>query len=268
MKKYQTKILRGGVIIVAVAVAIVLSVPGRALASPFFSLETKSDWEDALNANRVRPVTNYYDALGAHYGTIGDSFIQVTPELMALTAAQSGEPTDGLMMTWGDSQNDLPQVASWEYVYDVDPDLTGTTIKLAVKPPAGIWSVSLTINDTWGGWISWDWNVMGAPPPFIPGVLAAGVSTSITIDPNISGPQAGSTSYAISGSGFDPTTVTTIQADEFAAGAAGWSVFPAVPVVGGTQPWNYWSAIAVIPEPTTISMLMVGVLVLFRKKRR
>ncbi len=233
-----------------------LAMPEVVLASPYFSLNTTSDWNDALNDGRITPVTAYYDALEYHYGTLGTDFIQVTPDLMALTGAQSGYG-DGLMMYWGDAGSDLPQVATWEYTYLEDPNLIGSILKLTITPPSGIQSVSLTINDATGGWISWDWNVGG------PGGLTAGVPTTITIDPTIAAPQAGATSFAVAPVvGFNPALATSIQADELAVGANQWGLFPSVPVVGGTLPWNYWSALSVtsIPIPGAIWLLCSGMI--------
>jgi hypothetical protein len=152
-------------------------------------------------------------------------------------------------------------VAAWEYTYPIDPDLTGKTLHLNVTPPTGILAVSLTLNDLAGGWRSWTWNV--AP------VLVPNFPNPITIDPTLAGPQAGSATFLQSaGPLFDVTQVVSIQVDELAVSSAMWNTtFPTVPVIGGTQPWNYWSTLQVVPEPTTLSLLAVGLLSLVRRRR-
>lgn len=242
---------------------VVTFLPGQVLASPLFSLNSFAEWDAAVGTT-VLPVTEAYDALAAYsdlgYGTLGVNYVYVTPQIVAATAAASGEPDDGLVMTWGNTgvADDVLQVAAWEYTYGVDPDLTGKTLHLNVTPPTGILAVSLTINDINGGWASWIWTV--AP------TLIAGVANPITIDPTLLVNQMGSASFTQSA--FDVTKVTSIQADELAVGSALWNTnFPTVPVVGGSQPWNYWSTLQVTPEPMSLSLLALGSLAVLRRHR-
>ena len=236
--------------------------PIQVLATPYFSLDTFDDWDTALNDGRISPVESPYDAAAEHYGIEGEDYVFTTPELYVWEGDGSPETeSPGLVMYWGDpaADPDLPQLASWEYTYPEDPNLTGTKLKLTVMPPLGIWSVSLTLNDAAGGWVSWDWNVNTPGNPLGPGPINPGTPYTITIDPTILGPQAGSTSFALNpAAGFNPTTAISIQADELAAGAGAWQQFPAVPVVGGQQPWNYWSSVSVVPEPISSTLFLVG----------
>jgi hypothetical protein len=250
----------------ACLLAAAFGLPGQVLASPVFSLDTFVEWNTAVdpgdpNDATVKPVTEWYPALDA-YGIEGTDYVYVPPTIQAMTAEVSGEPDDGLLMTWGDggADPDIPQVAAWEYTYPIDPDLTGKLLQLNVTPPTGILAVSLTLNDIAGGWRSWTWSV--AP------TLFANVPNPITIDPTVALNQAGSATFLESvGPLFDVTQVVSIQADELAVGSAGWASFPAGPPTTGGQPWNYWSTLQVVPEPTTISLLAVGLLSLVRRRR-
>ncbi len=231
---------------------------GQAQASPLFSLDTYADWNAAVGTT-VAPVTEAYPALAA-YGTEGINYVYVTPQITAITAATSGQPDDGLLMSWGDTGADpsIPQVAAWEYTYPIDPDLTGKTLNLNVTPPTGILAVSLTLNDQFGGWASWTWGVSPT--------LIANAPNPIVIDPMIMGAQFGSATFMKSAA-FDVTQVISIQADEMAVGSALWNTFPAGPPTAGTQPWNYWSTLSVTPEPATICLISLGALRVLRKRR-
>lgn len=261
-----------GIHLLAVVGAIVLAATTVSLANPSFSLETKSDWEAALDDGRISPVSSFYPALQAHYGTPGTDFIQVTPAtptggLLALNNTESGGLGDGLLMYWGNPGSDLKQVSTWQYTYPLDPDLRNTVLNFNVHPWPGIQSVSLTLNDAALGWISWDWNVTAFPGA---GPLYTGLMNPVSIRPDVFNAQ-GASSFAMAPGGFNPAIATTLQADELAVGANQWNVnFPVVPIVGGIMPWNYWGPLSIttIPEASTLVLLGCGLawLVGFRHK--
>jgi hypothetical protein len=245
------------------SLSFLVAMPNQAFASPLFSIDTSDDWEANLAQGTVKPVTSNYDAAIEVYNNIyGLDYLYTPPEIPTggLYVYEgdgipgSGTEDAGLVMTWGDpapADPTMPQLAAWEYVYDLDPNLIGTTLKLTVTPPAGIWAVSLTLNDAALGWNTWDWVVAGSPLPIInPGAipLPVNVPTTITINPVIAANQSGSNVFA--SGGFNPAIATTIQADELASGpgSGAWATFPTVPVIGGQQPWNYWSALSVISD--------------------
>ncbi len=131
---------------------------GQAQASPLFSLDSYSEWDTAVGGGPggiVAPVATEHASIAAHYGPLAADYVYVTPTITAMTAATAATPglDDGLLMSWGDTgaPNDVLQVAAWEYTYDIDPDLTGTSLSLSVMPPTGILSVSLTLIDQVGG---------------------------------------------------------------------------------------------------------------------
>jgi hypothetical protein len=270
-----------GFILPVMVMAIFLTIPIQVQASPLFSLDTLEDWELAP----INPVLSPHPSANEFYGTEGTDFLYVPPDPplgdLYVWEGDGSEatPDAGLVMTWGDpaADPDIPQLAAWEYVYPEDPNLIGTTLKLTVTPPAGIYAVSLALNDAALGWNAWDWWVAtpGNPLPLNPGAvpLAPGVPTVITINPVVNANQSGSNIFATSPVfGFNPAIATTIQADELAAGPGGWATFPAVPVVGGQQPWNYWSSmsVTVVPEPISSILFVTGGATLgfmrFRKK--
>ena len=265
----------------ALVAAVVLSLPARALATPVFSLDTAADWEAALNptTGTIKAVEGHYPALDKLYGESCDytDFIYPTdpyqPELFVYPGVAGPDPEypdldAGLVMSWGDSSQEFPQVGAWEYTYPEDPDLTGTQVKLTIlaPPPPGfgfpsiIKGVSLTLNDAAGGWASWAWNVT---PSGGLGPIIEGTPTQIVIDPTSLTAQPGATTFATSlsvgGPAFDVTQVTTIQADELAAvPGAGWATFQPINVAPGAKPWNYWSGLQVVAVPEPMTMLAVG----------
>ncbi len=256
---------------ISVILAILLAIPNLVFAgSPLFSLDTFDDW----NTAPINPVLSDYDAANEVYRNMyGIDYEYSAPELYVYEGDSGYNPTledPGLVMVWGDFGAELPQLASWEYVYPEDPNLIGTTLSLTVTPPIGIWAVSLTLNDAALGWNTWDWWVAtpGNPLPLLPGAtpIIPNAATTITIDPTIAANQSGSNMFALGG--FNPAIATTIQADELSAG--GFMTFPPNPITGTPQAWNYWSNLTVAPEPVSSTLFIVGGATLgirrFRKK--
>ncbi len=135
-------------IITAVVLSILLTFPVQVQASPLFSLETFDDW----NIAPISPVLSNYDSANEVYRNYyGIDYEYNVPELYVYEGVPVYDPPledPGLVMAWGDySAPELPQLASWEYVYPEDPNLIGTTLSVTVTPPIGIWAVSLTLND-------------------------------------------------------------------------------------------------------------------------
>lgn len=263
-----------GFFLPVMVMTILLTIPLQVQAgSPLFSLDTLEDW----NTAPINPVMSNYDAANEVYrNTYGLEYEYRIPELYVYEGDPGYNPPledAGLVMVWGDPQgSDLPQLASWEYVYPEDPNLIGTTLSVTVTPPVGIWAVSLTLNDAAFGWNTWDWWVAtpGNPIPLNPGAtpIAPNAATTITLDPTIAANQSGSNLFMPSG--FNPAIATTIQADELSAG--GFITFPPNPITNTPQAWNYWSNLSVAPEPVSSTLFIVGGATLgfrrFWKKRR
>jgi hypothetical protein len=241
-----------GVIIVVMVLAIFLIMPNQVLASPLFSLDTFDDWNQAP----ISPVLGDYDAANEVYRNMyGVDYEFSPPELYVYEGDTITNPPledAGLVMVWGDISSELPQLASWEYVYPEDPDLIGTTLSITVTPPMGIWAVSLTLNDAALGWNTWAWYVAtpGNPLPLLnPGAIpiSPNVATTITLDPTLAANQSGSNVFAPGG--FNPAIAVSIQADELSAG--GFLPFPPNPITFTPQAWNYWSNLSVTIVCTT-----------------
>ena len=157
-----------------------------------------------------------------------------------------------LVMSWENYMtNDFEDpaalnVAAWDYVYDVDPDLTGTEIRFSILAPPGVWDFSLELFDINGNSRGW----FGTPPN--------NAWSSYAIRPDIAAAQ-GPFSAFYSQPGFDITQVTRIRLNESSQG--GVSFFDS-PLSGTTTtPWNAWNHLAVaVPEPSTWALFCLGLL--------
>jgi len=144
-------------------------------------------------------------------------------------------------------------VAGWEYVYGVDPDLTGTLIDFSVFAPPGIWDVMLVLEDINMNKRRW---LYSAP---VPGW------GNFTINPALAAGQ-GPFGVFLDDPGFDVTMVTQIELYE-----AGNSV--AFPFPGTGAPpvnWNAWNHLQVsfVPEPASVTLILFGAAGLIVRRRR
>ena len=166
------------------------------------------------------------------------------------------DPDAGLVMTWGEPTMPNKEYASaWVFEYGLDPDLSNSTIKIAVEAPCGMTQISLGLQDMAGNIRSWYWNV--APPgmpggpgllPCSPDAMGNPVRVNIQIDLSQIGvmaatPQAAS--YMDPGP-LDITQVQQILFDENMNWVAG--AVPPPPGQTDPKPWNYWFDLSIIPN--------------------
>jgi hypothetical protein len=249
---------RSGLLGVACCAAY-LAIASAASASPLFAVGEGSSvsWTDAIQSGNVIPVrpadglTNaaqqfYAQQVASDPDLTNFQLVQsaLTPDI--LVEDGTGEMHQSLVMTWdNDAPADVLNIAAWEYVYDVDPDLTKTTIDFTLYPPPGIWDVSLELIDSNGfsrGWFdSGPANFWGAA----------------WVRPDLASAQG--FDFFWNDPGFDITQVVAIRLDE--AGMGG-PVFPAPPVGAPPIPgWNAWDSLQVkpVPEPAAITLLAISV---------
>lgn len=230
-----------------------------ALAEPLFSLETESDFHSAMAAGQISPQTSPTDDLLDHYP--GNTFAVSD---LYVYGGMASDPDGGLVMAWGDSA-DEEYYAQWVYEYDVDPNLVGLTLVAVCFPPQGINSISLGIYDAAvpSRSRSWDWNV-GPGGPLFPN---QNNMVSVTIaGAGLGGPgEATPVANSFFDNGVNPANIVRLGFDE----NGNWVRFTNFnPVTGQPQPWNYWVMVQVVPEPTTLVLLVAGAGLLYRRRRK
>ena len=255
-------------------VAVVL-LTSHVAASPIVSIgegQTFS-WAQALAGDAggtLQPATSLTDQeINFYTGEVGaDNFgLPAAIQLEAVNPVViNAEGHDALVMSWdpwapSTDPNDLT-IAAWEYVYDVDPDLTGFKAHFSIGVPAdpgtglpAIWDISFELIDNLGRTRAWFW-----PMP------AAGWSTQ-WIDLSTAAPQA---PFSIFGEtpGFDIMNVVAIRLDE----AGMFVTFPPQPGSSTLWDWNAWNSLQIIPEPSSFLLAGFGFVALlaygWRRRRR
>ena len=254
---------------VAIAVLVML-VAATASASPFFSIGTQAEWEEALREQRIIPVSAqvFQDmVLGdPQWPSEYEEALFFTPEVQVF-ADFKGEP--GLYMQWGSDSVPPDQriAAAWDYVYAEDPSLAGATIEFSIFPPVPSTLVSLNLIDKWGNYREWIWHAGGQ------GELPPGQWSTLVINP-VTGasnwPTFGGSPFihnVAGGPPFDFSSIQILRFDENISATGGFPPGPAGNIPPGWV-WNMWDHVEVTPEPATLVLLGGGLLVLARRRRR
>ena len=168
-----------------------------AAAGPAINLDTLADWNTAIGAGTVRPMTaaEFTDLQTAN--PTGSPFTwpgtYSTPELAVADgggyALDGGETLDGpgLVMGWGTADGS-DYTAAWRFEYPLDPNIVGQTLTLTVCPPqfaqngAQMNSIGIGFTDVAGLTRTWTW---GCGPVAIPAAstIAWNQNWNVTIGP-------------------------------------------------------------------------------------
>ena len=180
--------------------------------------------------------------------------VRLFPDVQVADA--SNRSHESLVMSWENNPgDDVLNVAAWDYVYDVDPDLTDLEIKFSILPPPGVWDFSLELYDVKGSSIGW----FGVPPN--------SNWNSVVIDPSVQAAQGPFTAFfagANPNGAFDLTQVAFLRLNESSQTGVSFIDFPVPPggggpVIPGGQPWNAWNHLVVTtPEPVSVALFLSG----------
>ena len=161
--------------VIAVIFTIAYLIPNLAHASPIFSIGEggDKDWNQAVSDGDIAAAANALSGEAAQgfyadqIGIMGVTNIvaAIDTQIVAAGSISDGITShDALLMSWDGSDAFNPTdlvVAAWDYVYGVDPDLTGTMIHFSARAPTGIWDLSLELFDIFGNSRGW----FAATPP-------------------------------------------------------------------------------------------------------
>jgi hypothetical protein len=259
--------------IIALLLSTVFIAPNLLHASPIFSIGegSSTSWDQAISDGNIKAVDDALDGGAAqqfYSSQIGINGITDIVTATNATIAAAGLVSDGLttpdhdalVMSWDNNNSFLPTdlvVTAWEYVYDVDPDLTGTRVHFSAYAPTGVWDLSLELFDIFGNSRGW----FAANP--------AAVWTNYWINPATAGIQGPFNAFH-EDPGFDLTQVVSIRLNESSMG--GTAFIDVDPITGFNNPWNAWNHLSVtaIPLPPAIWMFgtgLVGLLGIAKRRK-
>ena len=157
-------------------------------------------------------------------------------------------------------------VAAWEYVYGADPDLTNATVHFSlgvppeIDPATGqpfmplipaIWDVSIELIEIDGEAKGW---FLSMPP-------VGWSEWWLDTDLGDQGPWVNFTDP-----GVDLDKVVRIRLDE-AGNVVDFPAFPP-PDPGDLWDWNAWNHLTVVPEPSSVILVLLSSLALLGCRRR
>lgn len=160
------------------------------LATALFNLDSPQEFQQALDANLLRSVSEWDS--GMEFFAPGEESFFRTPTLFV--------NEQGLVIEFGEEHEAIPVISAFDYVYDEDPDLTNhkfqKTVNVPVVPGAeGAW-VGVMLTDENGKKKVWSF-----------GTTAGG---TVTIDIAANGGQQGADKFKVE-DGFDISKVTVIR---------------------------------------------------------
>lgn len=236
---------------------VVVWMPVIALASPIVSIgdSRQMSWQDGINQGLVTaPILGslssqtqafYQNQINQH--NLNGLEIK-TPVLTPDFLVSDGSSTrQALVMSWNQpvDQNTLG-VASWEWGYHADPDLTEFQLTVELLAPKGVFALGVELLDVSGRSKGWYREALPRPP-FWDG------SYSINLSGGLQGPF---TNFGVD-PGFDIKTVMKIRFN--------MSSLPSDPFIvpdptGIGNAWGAFSRLDVVPEPSALLMLSAGIL--------
>jgi hypothetical protein len=257
--------------------SVLLFFSGTVPASPYFLLDSRVEWEEALGGGggggAIAPLSpTEWDVYIRQWNT--PLWVEGKPYAFGATVefhpAQllspvSSEPAitphdDGLAMLWMIGQPGMMvppgnYASAWKWEYGMDPDLTNCTITLTVSPPqfgptGQINTVSFGIQDAGGAVRSWWWGCgPGQPIPWAP--PPPGQPTKITINTAMMG--VGASIPAASGFVNNPAFNIKQSMNFIVDENANFQAFAPLPVPQFGQQtfaamWNYWHNVLVTPN--------------------
>ncbi|MCX6345302.1 MAG: GEVED domain-containing protein, partial [Armatimonadetes bacterium] len=241
-----------------VCLVTMLGLGTAASATPYFLIDSQSEWLKAQEIGRIQPMTSAewsdYMFQWAIFGE-GEPYPTnefIPPELYVWGGGGGGlNPEDaGLVMVWRPGIKTGSFSSAWKYNYGLDPDLTGCTINIQVTAPQfsplgnQVNNVSFGIQDINGNIRSWQWQVgaVGSAAP-----IWWNTPTNITINPMILSVNA--TIPVASGFANNPA-FNIVNSQLFIVDEnAQWVANQGIPPPGQQLPaiWNYWHNLVVTP---------------------
>lgn len=240
----------------------VLALGVTAFGSPYFLIDSASEWQGALSSGKISPMASaqwgdYMLQWGVDLEEGGpyppNEFVPASlpyGQLYMSPGGSPGYPSDaGLVMVWQPRSPTTPgsYSSAWKYHYGADPNLNNCTINVTVTPPqfgltGQINAVSFGIQDINGNIRAWYWNCG-------PGGLPWNVPTTITINTALTGLAAANpvaTGYA-NNPLFSLANSQSFIVDENVQWVGGPMPVPPPP---GQLPgvWNYWHNLVVTPN--------------------
>ena len=209
----RTRNTSGTLIVAVLCLAWTFVLGTASCGSPYFCLESETEWNEALMTGHIQPVAPYewddYMIQWDDHLEEGDPYPENEFRLHNLYVYGGGgggftDPEDaGLVMYWGAPPPADPPVtysAAWRYRYWLDPNLSNSTITVTVTAPQfdpatnnQITTVSFGIQDAAGLIRAWHWKCGPGNP------IRWSVPTQITINTALTGLNAANPTSAVIG---------------------------------------------------------------------